>query len=133
MAITAFFAALLVPLYIWLSVRVIRSRRSDRVEIGHGDSQELLRRSRVHANFAEYAPLALVLMGLAESVKAPSAGLYLAGLLLLAGRHVHAYALSQTPHILRLRVAGMAMTFACLAISGALCLVFGGLQLIAMP
>lgn len=133
MAITAFFAALLVPLYIWLSFRVINSRKADRVEIGHGDSQELLRRSRVHGNFAEYAPLALVLMGLAESVKAPSAGLYLAGLLLLVGRYVHAYALSQTPHILRLRVAGMVMTFACLAIAGALCFVFGGLQLIAMP
>ncbi len=56
MAITAFYAALLALLFVFLSVRVIGWRRVKRVELGHGDDSQLLRRMRVHANFAEYVP-----------------------------------------------------------------------------
>jgi uncharacterized protein len=62
MPITAFYAALLAPLFILLAVRVIRQRRGARVAIGDGGDKLLLRRMRVHANFAEYVPFALVLM-----------------------------------------------------------------------
>ncbi len=66
MPITAFYAALLAVLFLVLSFRVIGVRRGQRVEIGDGGDKELLRRMRVHANFAEYVPLALVLLALAE-------------------------------------------------------------------
>ena len=71
MPITAFYAALLAALFLYLSVRVIGWRRDRRVEFGHGEDFELLRRMRVHANFAEYVPFAIVLMGLAESMEPP--------------------------------------------------------------
>ena len=67
MRITAFYASLLTLLYLYLSVRVIGWRRQQRVEIGHAEDAQLLRRMRVHANFAEYAPFALLLMALAEA------------------------------------------------------------------
>jgi uncharacterized membrane protein YecN with MAPEG domain len=130
MPITAFYAALLALLFILLSVRVIAQRREARVEIGHGDSYQLLRRMRVHANFAEYVPFALLLMALAESLKAPSLFLHLLGLALLAGRLIHAYGLSQTPHILRLRVLGMMLTFTVIGIAAALAFLLAGVQLI---
>jgi len=60
MPITALYAGLLAPLFILLSIRVIDVRRTARISIGHGDDPELLRRMRVHANFAEYAPFALI-------------------------------------------------------------------------
>ena len=66
MPITAVFAALLAPLFLVLSYRVIKLRGSTRTALGDGGNPELLRRMRVQANFAEYAPLALVLIGLAE-------------------------------------------------------------------
>ena len=72
MAITAFYASLLALLFILLSARVIAQRREAKVEIGHGESAQLLRRMRVHANFAEYVPFALLLMTLAESLRAPA-------------------------------------------------------------
>jgi uncharacterized membrane protein YecN with MAPEG domain len=103
MPITAFYASLLAFLFVLLSVRVIAQRREARVEIGVGESKELLRRSRVHANFAEYVPLALLMLAFAESLKTPSIVLHLLGLALLAGRLLHAYGLSQNPHILGLR------------------------------
>ena len=85
MKITAFYASLLAVLFLFLSVRVIGWRRELRVELGHGDSAELLRRMRVHANFAEYVPFALLLMGLAESMVPPRILLHMVGITLVAG------------------------------------------------
>lgn len=130
MPITAFYASLLAFLFVLLSVRVIAQRREARVEIGVGESRELLRRSRVHANFAEYVPLALLMLAFAESLKAPSVVLHLLGLALLAGRLLHAYALSQNPHILGLRVLGVTMTLCVIGIAAFICFVFAGIHLI---
>lgn len=130
MAVTAFYAALLAAMFVLLSVRVINQRRQARVEIGSGEDAELLRRMRVHANFAEYAPFALVLLALTESLKAPSLWLHVLGLTLVAGRAIHAYGLSQTPHILRYRVLGMTLTFAVIGLAGLSCFVLSGIQLL---
>ena len=129
MPITALYAGLLTLLFLVLSFRTIGARRSARVEIGDGSDQELLRRMRVHANFAEYAPLALVLMGLAESLKLPGIWLHAIGAVLLLGRAVHAYGLSQTPHVMQMRVFGMMATFTALIASAAACLVLSVLAL----
>ncbi|MFA9443453.1 MAG: MAPEG family protein [Hyphomicrobium sp.] len=122
MAITAFYAALLALFFVFLSFRVIGWRRLKSVELGHGEDSELLRRMRVHANFAEYVPFTLLLMAMAESMTAPRPLIHVAGLILIAGRLMHAYGLSQTPHILRLRVGGMILTFTALALSAIICL-----------
>lgn len=131
MPITAFYASLLALLFLLLSLRVIAQRREARVEIGVGESHELLRRSRVHANFAEYVPFALLLLAFAESLKAPSVALHGLGLMLLVGRLVHAYGLSQTPHIPRLRVFGMWLTLTVIGLAAFLCFLLAGLNLIA--
>lgn len=122
MAITAFYAALLALFFVFLSFRVIGWRRLQKVELGHGDDSQLLRRMRVHANFAEYVPFTLLLMAMAESMTAPRPLIHIAGLTLIAGRLMHAYSLSQTPHILRYRVGGMMLTFTALALSAIICL-----------
>jgi uncharacterized protein len=131
MPITALYASLLAFLFLLLSARVISQRREARVEIGHGESRELMRRARVHANFAEYAPLALLLLACAESLKAPVLALHGLGLALLIGRCVHAYGLSQNPHNFRLRVFGMWLTLATIALLATLCFALAGLNLIA--
>jgi uncharacterized protein len=121
MPITALYAALLTPVLLFLTFRVIGYRRSNKVEIGDGNDRELLRRMRVHANFVETVPMALILLGLAESLKASGFALHGLGGVLLIGRVVHAYGLSQTPHIMPLRAAGMVMTIIALAGGAALC------------
>jgi uncharacterized protein len=126
MPITALYAGLLAFLLIILSARVIVVRRAARVEIGtasrEGENRDLLRRVRVHANFVEYTPYALIVMALAESLRAPSAALHALGATLLIGRVMHAYALSQSPHIMGMRVAGMVLTLLVVAAGGALCI-----------
>ena len=121
MTITAFYAALLAVLFMFLSIRVIGWRRQQRVEIGHGEDLQLLRRMRVHANFAEYAPFTLLLMALAESMVPPHILLHLVGVTLLAGRLMHAYGLSQIPHNLRYRAWGMTLTFTAMGIAALMC------------
>lgn len=131
MRITALYASLLAVLFLFLSVRVIGWRRQQRVEIGHGEDVQLLRRMRVHANFAEYAPFTLLLMALAENLGPPHVLVHLVGLTLLAGRTMHAYGLSQTPHILKYRVWGMTLTFAAIGIAAMICFTLSTLYLLA--
>ena len=82
---TALYAGLLAPLFVLLSVRVIALRYSGQVALGDGGDALLARRVRVQANFAEYVPLGLILLGLSESLGAPALLLHALGLALLVG------------------------------------------------
>ena len=64
--ITTIYASLLGLLFVALSLRVIRTRGCVGVALGSGADPLLQRAVRVQANFAEYVPLALVLMALVE-------------------------------------------------------------------
>ncbi len=119
MIITPVYAALATLLFVFLSFRVIGMRRGEKISLGDGSNKEMGKRIRVHGNFAEYAPLALLLMLMAELQTAAAWSLHLVGATLLIGRILHAYAISQTPQVMNLRVAGMVLTFVSL-ISGAL-------------
>ncbi|QCK85175.1 glutathione metabolism protein [Phreatobacter aquaticus] len=122
MPITAFYAALLVPIFLVLSLRVINGRRDGRVALGDGGDPGLLRRMRVHANFAEYVPLALILIGLAESLGIGRWIIHALGITLLAARLLHAYGVSQPKENFRLRVAGMISTIAVISTAALACL-----------
>lgn len=122
LSVTAVYAALLAPLLIVLSVRVIAFRRAERVSLGDGGHTVLLRRVRAHANFIEYAPFALILLGLLESLHAAPLLLHAVGASLLAGRIAHAVALSNPRGIMVLRVTGMMLTFASIAVAAVGCL-----------
>ena len=64
--IVPIYAGFLGLVFIFLSVRVIRARRQERVALGDGGNPQVRRAMRVHANFAEYVPLALILIAFAE-------------------------------------------------------------------
>ncbi len=115
--ITPFYAGLLTFVFVFLSVRVIGVRRGASVALGDGGVPALLRRARVQANFAEYVPLALVLMLMMELQNAPALALHGLGVALLGGRAIHAFGVSQDPEPMRLRVIGMATTFMVLVAS----------------
>jgi len=114
LSITPIYAALFALFFVALSLRVIRFRRSARISLGDGGDEELRRRSRVHANFAEYVPLTLVLMTLAELQGQPGWSVHAIGALLAVGRLAHAYGVSQAPQIGKLRVLGMVTTIAAM-------------------
>jgi uncharacterized membrane protein YecN with MAPEG domain len=105
------YAAVLALLFVGLSVRTLRMRRALRVAVGDGGHPALLRAMRVHANFAEYVPLTLLLLFFAESAGARPVALHVLCVLLVVGRCLHAYGVSRVHEDFRFRVAGVAMTF----------------------
>ncbi len=112
--IVPFYASLLAALYIVHSVRVIRMRVSNRIGLGDGSNPRLQRAIRVHANFSEYVPLALILVAFVEMQHSAPALVHGLCLALLVGRIIHGYAVSQEKEDVRLRVAGMVLTFVTL-------------------
>jgi len=113
--VTAIYAALLALLFLALAFLVIRQRYRTQVSLGTGNDPGLERAARVHANFAEYAPFALLLVLLAELLGAAWWWLHPLGLALVAGRALHASGVSQTPENLRFRQIGMMLTFTVIA------------------
>lgn len=120
--ITGIFAALLGLMFIALSVRTLLTRRRNQVAIGDGGNAELLRAVRVHGNFAEYAPFALLLLALSEINGASSTAVIALNAALLIGRCSHAFGVSQVDENYRYRVLGMSLTFTSIA-GAAICLV----------
>ncbi|NKB50267.1 MAG: hypothetical protein GKS02_12995 [Alphaproteobacteria bacterium] len=117
MAITLLYASLLALWFVILSVQVIRYRGSHSIDLGDGGDTGMLRRIRAHGNFVDYAPLALILMGLLEVSGAGPLLLHVIGGLLLVGRLAHGWALSFTDSSALLRTGGIALTLAAIIIA----------------
>ena len=119
MTIVPIYAALLALLFVLLGERTIRTRHRRGVALGHGDDPAMLRAMRVHANFAEYVPLALLLIYFVElSSQAPWL-VHLLGVTQLLARLCHAFGMSRTPENFRYRVLGMGLTFSVILVSAA--------------
>ena len=114
MRITAFYAALLALLFIGLSVRTLLLRRRLQVAVGDAGNPELLRAMRVHANFAEYVPLTLLLFAFAEAHGAAGLAVHAGLASLLVGRVSHAYGVSRVDERYLFRVIGVGITLTVL-------------------
>jgi uncharacterized membrane protein YecN with MAPEG domain len=111
MNVTPVYTAILALIFVALSLRTIRMRRKLRIAIGDDGNETMKRAMRVHSNFAEYVPIALLLMFFAESTGTKPAMIHLLGLALVAGRCLHAYGVSQPREKYGFRIAGMTLTF----------------------
>jgi uncharacterized membrane protein YecN with MAPEG domain len=131
---TALIAAVLGLVFVRLALKVIAARRAAKVSVGDSDDPALLRATRVHANFAEYTPLTLLIMALAETIGATWFVILVLGAMLVTGRLLHAYGLGQEPDNFKARVRGMQLTIfslvgaSAVAIVMALVAIAGGLS-----
>jgi uncharacterized membrane protein YecN with MAPEG domain len=124
---TPLYAGLIALLFLWLSFRVVGRRRSQQVSLGDGGDEILLQRVRAQANCAEYAPIGIVLLAMADLQGMPVFLVHIFGLMLLAGRALHAYGFSATPQVFKARVWGMYLTIGmlgCMAIANILHAIF---------
>ena len=117
LTVTALYAGILALLLVSLSARVILYRRANRVGLGDAGDRVLLRRVRAQANCAEYAPIGLLLLGIAELNGAPVIALHVLGLMLVTGRLLHAVGFGREPETMSLRVAGMGITLTMLIVT----------------
>jgi uncharacterized membrane protein YecN with MAPEG domain len=115
--VVPFYAAIFALIYIVLSIRVIRLRYEKRVSLGSGGEPALERAIRIHANFIEYVPLALILLTALEMQHSSRYLLHILCLLLLIGRICHFLGLSRENTANPLRGAGVMLTVLVLAIA----------------
>lgn len=93
--ITLLFAALNVLLMLALLVPISRHRHAHKIGLGDGGDKALARKIRVHGNFVEHVPFALLLLALLELSGLPAAATWGFGGALLLARIMHAVGLSR--------------------------------------
>lgn len=113
-SVTLLFAALHVLLLLALLVPISLYRRAHGIGIGDGADPVLLRKIRVHSNFVEHVPLALVMLALLELGGAWPPLLWLFGAALFLSRVMHASGLSRRPGYSFGRFWGTAITWSVL-------------------
>jgi uncharacterized protein len=74
----------------WLGIRIGQVRTREKISIGDGGNESLIRRMRAQANFIEFTPIILVLFALVELACGTCTLLWVAAALYLLGRVAHA-------------------------------------------
>lgn len=112
--ITTLSASLLALIFISISIRIIKLRYKHQISIGSGGNEQLARIIRGHGNFAEYVPIALILMLCAEANQANPMILGGLAVIFVLGRLLHAYAFVFDKMYFKSRFRGMILTFGAL-------------------
>jgi uncharacterized membrane protein YecN with MAPEG domain len=94
--VTAFYAALTGLVAAFLAANVIRHRVRLKIDDIDGGNVEMRQVIRAHANFCEYAPLILILMGAAEMGGAPKIAIHVLGIAMILSRVLSAWGLSHS-------------------------------------
>jgi len=105
------YAAVFVFIFVLLAARVIWMRQTRRVAIGTGGHVDLERALRVHANFSEYVPFAILLIAFLEMQNQPRWLIHALAIGLLLGRITHICGVSRQDEDFRFRRIGMFFTF----------------------
>jgi uncharacterized membrane protein YecN with MAPEG domain len=109
--VTAIIASVLTIIFIRLSFAVIGLRRENQVALGSGGHDDLERAIRAQGNFAEYVPIAIILIACLELNGAPWLLVAIPGITLIIGRLIHAKGINIPPPDFNQRVLGMKFTF----------------------
>ncbi|MBV8636141.1 MAG: MAPEG family protein [Burkholderiaceae bacterium] len=111
---TLLIGAICALLYVFLSLRVVLGRfRGDKLGVDAAADRQLHIRIRIHGNFIEYVPFALLMMGFLEISGANQEHLLWLGAVLIAARLAHAAGLPlKAPN--PLRAFGITATLAVL-------------------
>jgi uncharacterized protein len=121
-------AALWVGLHLLLllvmALLVVRQRQKHKVALGDEGVPELTRAIRAQGNAVEYIPAALIGLVVLELTGAPPVLVHIAGLVLFAGRVMHAIGLSNSGGVSMLRTLGVVATWLAYIFIIACCLFF---------
>jgi uncharacterized protein len=101
-----------------LSALVVRQRRKHRVALGDEGIPELVRAVRAFGNATEYVPAGLIALATLALVAAAPALIHITGLVLLAGRILHAVDLSRSGGATFVRSLGVSLTWVAYVFAG---------------
>ncbi len=83
-------AAAAVVVNFWLDMRIGKLRASEKISVGDGGNESVMRRMRAQSNFGENVPLTLILFALVEMTGKGGSWLAPLGGVFILGRVVHA-------------------------------------------
>lgn len=126
--VTLVIAGALALVSIWLGFRVSQLRLRHKVSMGDGGNEAVRTRMRAHANFAEYAPIFLILLLLVELGGGSSSLLWAAGIAFVLARLAHPFGMDR-PAPNALRAGGAALTWILLLLLGGYAIALGYSQL----
>ena len=89
LSITLTIAAAAALINLWLMIRCGQARTSEKVSVGDGGNEMVIRRMRAHANFIESAPMVLILIAALELTGGTSTWLWAVGIAYTIGRLLH--------------------------------------------
>ena len=115
-----FYAGLMALIYIVLIFNVIRHRLKFKIGLGTSDNHILDKAVRVHGNFSEHVPLALLLIFICDYNGTNTLYLHILGITLFVSRLLHAYGLSKTSVRSFGRSAGVIGTILVMVLAAAL-------------
>ncbi len=124
--LTAFYGAILALIYIGLSGWVIVGRTSKDTLVGDGGDDAMQRRIRSHANFQEYVPVALVLIGLLEAGGASAMLVRILLIVLIVARLIHPvgmFARKNAPQQFVFRGGGIIATLGVIIVTAVMLLI----------
>jgi uncharacterized protein len=108
--ITITIAAAAALVNLWIAARAAAARYPQKTLIGDGGNPTLAARMRAHANFTEYTPLFLILLGLIELAEGTKTWLWIVGIVFILARIAHVFGLDRDkPNVWR--AAGFMVSF----------------------
>lgn len=90
-SITLTIAAAAALLNIWLMMRVGKVRLAEKISVGDGGNENVIRRMRAHSNFIESAPIVLILIAAIELSIGTNLALWIVSSLYIIGRIAHGF------------------------------------------
>ena len=121
--VSLMYTAILALIFIVLSLRVVKNRFKSKVSLGDGGNTLLNIAIRTHSNFAEYVPIALMLLVSVEFLAYPVILVHILGSLLILARLSHVYGLANKNSLSIFRPVGVISTVTVIVVSSILVLV----------
>jgi uncharacterized protein len=120
--VTALYAAIIGLLAAILTVNVIRNRVALKIDTADGSNAKMGMAIRAHANLAQHAPLALLLIGFAEALGTGKTIIHILGVALVLARLLSAWGLLSAEGQSFGRQSGAGLTVLVLAAASVLIL-----------
>ena len=114
--ITALYAAICGLLLMFMGIRVSYTRGKQKVDLGDGGKDAMLRAIRVHGNAAEYIPISLILLLCLEMQGSNHWFLHVCGITLVISRLLHMQGLMTSAALTPGRLVGTGLGWALLAV-----------------
>jgi uncharacterized membrane protein YecN with MAPEG domain len=114
----ALWAGLHIVLLLVLSVLVVRQRQTHKIALGDEGVPELAQAIRAFGNASEYIPAALVGLTVLAVAGAPPFAIHVVGVVLFAGRVIHAVGLSMSGGASIPRGIGIVLTWLAYVVLG---------------